>query len=214
MPRPAPKRTLEQTGTGYKPASRAFAVSKQGRTKKGKGRRSSEGRRNSDRPQKTSRNPSEIQCYYCARKGHIQADCNFKKAADNLREQKNSGKKPAAVAASSTTTPTKESHAFMARRGFPDAHPGDWFVDSGATDHMCYEKDCFTVYHSLPSPHPIYLGNSSIVNAYGIGSVQIGDDVNLFNVLHVPDLDLNLLSVDKVLQHSYDVLFSGDGCNI
>ena len=33
-------------------------------------------------------------------------------------------------------------------------------------------------------------------------------------MLHVPDLDINLLSVDKVLQQSYDVLFSGDGCTI
>ena len=33
-------------------------------------------------------------------------------------------------------------------------------------------------------------------------------------MLHVPDLDINLLSVDKVLQQSYNVLFSGDGCTI
>ena len=42
----------------------------------------------------------------------------------------------------------------------------------------------------------------------------MGDKVNLFNVLHVPDLNINLLSVNKVLQQDSDVLFSGDGCII
>ena len=61
---------------------------------------------------------------------------------------------------------------------------------------------------------PIYLGDSSVVNAYGMGTIRIGDKVNLFNVLYVPDLHINLLSVDKVLQQDYDVLFSGAGCTI
>lgn len=47
-----------------------------------------------------------------------------------------------------------------------------------------------------------------------MGTIPIGDKVKLFNVLHVLDLDNNLLSVDKVLQQDYDVLFSGDGCTI
>ena len=87
----------------------------------------------------------------------------------------------------------------MARRSFP-GDSDDWFVDFGATDHMCCDKDSFTVYHSLDRPKPIYLGDSSVVNAYDMGTIRIGDKVNLFNVLHVPDLDINLLSVDKILQ--------------
>src|SRR5437660_6832850 len=101
----------------------------------------------------------------------------------------------------------------MARCGFPGGL-GDWFVDSGATDYMCYEKGSFTTYHSLDRPKPIYLGNSSTVNAYRIGSVWIRDRVSLFNVLHVPDLDINLLLVDKVLQQPTDMLFSVEGCII
>ena len=74
---------------------------------------------------------------------------------------------------------------------------------------MCYDKDSITIYHSLDRPKPIYLGDSSVVNAYGVGSIRIGDSVSLYNVLRVPDLDINLLSVDKVFQQSYDVLFLG-----
>ena len=86
----------------------------------------------------------------------------------------------------------------MARRMFP-GEPDDWFVNSGATDHMCYNKDSFTIFHSLDCLKPIYRGDSAVVNAYGVGPIRIGDRVSLYNVLHVPDLDINLLSVDKVL---------------
>ena len=47
-----------------------------------------------------------------------------------------------------------------------------------------------------------------------MGTIQIGDKVNPFNVLHFPDLNINLLSVDKVLQQNYDVEFTGNGCTI
>ena len=117
------------------------------------------------------------------------------------------------MAATSTNESTNDSYAMMARRSFP-GDSDDWFIDSGATDHMCCDKDSFTVYHSLDRPKPIYLGDSSVVNAYGMGTIQIGDKVNVLNVLHVPDLDINLLSADKVLQQGYDVFFSGDDCTI
>ena len=189
------------------PTSRAFAVSKKG------GKRNKR-RKTSDDSDKRSSRPSnpDIQCWYCARNGHTRNDCNFKKAANIFREKKDS-KKPAAAAAASTNESTNDSYAMMARRIFP-GDSDDWFVDSGATDHMCCDKDSFTVYHSLDRPKTIYLGDSSVVNAYGMGTIRIGDKVNLFNVLHVPDLDINLLSVDKVLRQDYDVLFSGDGCTI
>ena len=189
------------------PALRAFAVSKKG-GKRNKRRKTSD---DSDKRCSRPSNP-DIQCWYCARKGHTHNDCNFKKAANKVREKKDS-KKPAAVAAASTNESTNDSYAMIARRSFP-ADSNDSFVDSGATDHMSCDKDSFTVHHSLDRPKPIYLDYSSVVNANGMGMIRIGDKVNLFNVLHVPDLDINLLSVDMVLQQDYDVLFSGDGCTI
>ena len=200
-------RNIQAEQAGSKPASRAFAVSKRG------GKRDKRHKNSGDNDKKSPRSSNpDIQCWYCARKGHTRDNCNFKKAADKLREKKDN-KKPAVAAAASSDGTSNESYAMMARRNFP-GEPDDWFVDSGATDHMCYDKDSFTIYHSLDRPKPIYLGDSSVVNAYGVGSIRIGDRVSLYNVLHVPDLDINLLSVDKVLQQSYDVLFSGDGCTI
>ena len=86
----------------------------------------------------------------------------------------------------------------MARRNFL-REPDDWFVDSGSTDRMCYNNDSITIYDSLDPPKAIYLSNFSVVNDYGVGWIRIGDRVSLYNILYVPDLDINQLSVDKVL---------------
>ena len=200
-------RNIQAEQTPTKPASQAFAISKKGGQCNKRRKTSTDSDKRSSRPS----NP-DIKCWYCSRKGHTRNDCNFKKAADKLRDKKHS-KKPATAAAASTKESTNNSYALMAHRSFP-GDSDDWFVDSGATDHMCCDKDPFTVYHSLDRPKPIYLSDSSVLNAYGMATIRIGDKVNLFDVLHVPDIDINLISVDKVLQQDYDVLFSGDGYTI
>ena len=189
------------------PTLQAFAVSKKG-GKRNKRRKPSA---NSDKRSSHPSNPN-LHCWYCAHKGHTRNDCNFRKAADKLGER-NDSKKPAAAAAASRNESTNDFYAMIARRSF-QGDSIDWFVDSVATDYTCCDKDSFTVYYSLDRPNQIYLGDSSVVNAYGMGTIRIGDKVNLFNVLHVPDLHINLVSVHKVLQQDYNVLSSGDGCTI
>ena len=186
---------LQAEQEGSKPAYRAFAVSKRG------GKRDKRHKNSGDNDKKTPRSSNhDIQCWYCARKGHTLDTYNFRKAADKLRE-KNDDKKPTVVAAASFDGTSNQSYVMMARSKFP-GEPDDWFVDSRATDHICYDKDSITIYHSLDSPKPIYLGDSSVVNTDGVGSIRISDRVSLYNFLHDPDLDINLLSVDKVPQQS------------
>ena len=182
-------RNIRAEQAGSKPAPQAFAVSKRG------GKRDQRHKNSGDNDKKSPRSSNpDIQCWYCARKGHTRDNCNFQMAADKLSE-KTDNKKPAVPAATSSDETSNESTAMMARRNFP-GEPDNWFVDCGATDHMCYDKDSFTIYQSLDRLKPIYLGDSSVVNAYGVGLIRIGDRVILYNVLYVPDLDITLLSVD------------------
>ena len=77
----------------------------------------------------------------------------------------------------------------------------DWNADTGATSHMTPNLHWFSTY----TPHrvPIKLANDCIVYSAGIGSVHFEPVVNgkpqtslsFSNVLHVPDLRSNLLSV-------------------
>ena len=79
---------------------------------------------------------------------------------------------------------------------------------------MGCEEDSFIVYNLLDCPNPIYLSDSSVLNTYGTGKICTKDKLNLFNVLHFLNLNVNLLSVDKVLQQDFNVVFSGDDCTI
>ena len=79
---------------------------------------------------------------------------------------------------------------------------------------MGCKKDSFTVYHLLDRPNPIYLGDSYVLNTYGTGKNCTEDKVYLYNVLYFSKLNVNLLSVDKVLQQDFNIAFSGDGWTI
>ena len=89
----------EQTGTGSSSASasRAFAVTKpsgrRGRGRgggggRGKGRGTSGGGPATSGGATATATTTEIQCWYCARKGHKQDECHFKKQVEGLRKSR------------------------------------------------------------------------------------------------------------------------------
>jgi hypothetical protein len=72
-----------------------------------------------------------------------------------------------------------------------------WILDSGATQHMCNNKDIFdnlNPYHTT-----ITTANNTKMTATGRGDVKLstmnGTSLTLLNVLYVPDLASNLLSI-------------------
>ena len=92
--------------------------------------------------------------------------------------------------------------------------PEGWYIDSGATDHMCYGRTSFVDYQLLTTPRPVHLGDSSRVDASGIGVVRLGNGITLTGVLHVPSMQLNLFSVAKAFCGRYEITFSPAGCAI
>jgi hypothetical protein len=89
-----------------------------------------------------------------------------------------------------------------------------WIVDSGATSHMCCEKIQF-VELNMKSSTVITLGNENQTLANSIGKVNLktvdqnGSFVNLTlsNVLYVPNLESNLISVSKLIENNVCVIF-------
>src|SRR3981189_1657501 len=82
-----------------------------------------------------------------------------------------------------------------------------WCADTGATSHMTPHRHWLRDY----TPHrvPVRLANNSVVYSAGIGSVLFVPEINgnklrpvqFTNVLHVPDLQNNLLSVLYLTQY-------------
>ena len=94
----------------------------------------------------------------------------------------------------------------------------EWYIDSGATNHMTYDVDMLTdvVYHEKPTP--VFLGDKSIVLSYAVGKLRLktacpnGTCLAMSHVLFVPKLVKNLLSVRAMTRLGAEVRFVRDKC--
>lgn len=85
-----------------------------------------------------------------------------------------------------------------------------WYVDSGATNHMCNRRDWFINYEKLNEPIKVILGNGNVMRAVGRGDLNAlsytGEtwiEKTLKNVLYSADLYANLFSTTKALDNGH-----------
>ncbi|CAN6584101.1 unnamed protein product [Malus baccata var. baccata] len=68
----------------------------------------------------------------------------------------------------------------------------EWLLDTGATKHICTDKNLFTEYHPAAHEEKLYMGNSASSAVEGKGKVVLkftsGKSLTLLNVLHVPEM--------------------------
>lgn len=93
--------------------------------------------------------------------------------------------------------------------------PAQWTIDSGASKHMCTHKHWFS---SLkPYQTEIFVANNAKVLSKGIGTVRIMTSSGfkvIREVLYVPDLSTNLISVSALTGMGLQVNFLDKICNI
>ena len=71
-----------------------------------------------------------------------------------------------------------------------------FIIDYGASRHMVSTKETFSSLEMLKGP-PIVLGDDSLIDSLGKGRIDL-DHGNFNNVLYVPGLSSNLLSVSQM----------------
>lgn len=71
---------------------------------------------------------------------------------------------------------------------------GQWIIDTGASNHMSGNVKLFNELHDVP-PSPAGLPNGNHTTATKEGLITLTDDLILKDVLYVPNLTCNLLSV-------------------
>jgi transposase InsO family protein len=105
---------------------------------------------------------------------------------------------------------------FMASAAYSDHLKQHWYVDSGATQHMTCQKEWFQTFESIP-PRQVALGDDYVLEAVGRGEVLLklesGDNqelARLTEVLFVPDLTVNLLSVRRLVDRNIRVEFDAE----
>jgi hypothetical protein len=88
-----------------------------------------------------------------------------------------------------------------------------WYLDSGASFHMTGDKEFFSDLEERDLKIHIEMGDDGRYSATGIGTITFqrdsGKPFQLKNVMHVPSLKKNLVSVAMLEDRGYDVVFSG-----
>jgi hypothetical protein len=81
------------------------------------------------------------------------------------------------------------SHALIAIKSSID----DWIIDSGESHHMESIKEVYSSLDSCKGP-PILMGDNSLVEVTDKGRIELTNR-SFENVIHVPKLSVNILSM-------------------
>jgi GAG-pre-integrase domain len=86
-----------------------------------------------------------------------------------------------------------------------------WIIDSGCTHHMTGNKMNFKTLQQIDGGIDTFGGNQGKI--IGIGSVG-NQYITITNVYLVDGLNFNLLSVSKLCDNGYHIIFDSNACNL
>lgn len=138
--------------------------------------------------------PKGPKCFNCQKFGHIAAKCPNK------------------------NTTKKKSNAMIGSFSVSSAGKENWYFDSGASAHMSSNEALFNG-NIEPKVAEVTVANNSKMMVKGVGNIDLPtianrESVELNDVLFVPELCLNLLSVSKIVQKGHEVRFTNNGCKV
>ena len=146
----------------------------------------------------------DAQCSACNQKGHVEKVCK------NKRQQ--------IQAAKVADEATKEEQVLVATclAGSSRNHRSEWLIDSGCTHHMVHDRSLFKSL-DLNYSGRVRIGNGEYLKVKGKGSVTVRTPTGtktINDVLYVPDIDVNLVSVGQLIEKKYRIEFKDNLCII
>ncbi|KAG8480405.1 hypothetical protein CXB51_025116 [Gossypium anomalum] len=154
----------------------------------------------------------DVMCQHCNKKGHVERVCKEKgRPGKNQPQHKNEE----ARVAEDCSDHEEQVFAVSCSAGQKKGTKG-WLLDSGCTNHMSPDE---TIFKTLDRSYKtrVKIGNGQLIKAEGKGDVQIctatGGKI-IKDVLLVPEIDRNLLSITQLLEKGYSVVFKGQECQI
>jgi hypothetical protein len=91
----------------------------------------------------------------------------------------------------------------------------EWILDSGCTDHMTGDREMFEEITPNHGPRRyVTFGDNSKGKVLGLGKVAISHDSSIQNVMLVESLGYNLLSVSRLADFGFNVLFTKVDCQV
>ena len=143
-------------------------------------------------------------CFNCGKSGHRAKDCRAKKrqrTQANMVEKISNG-----IDDINLTAMISECNMV--------GNPKEWWIDTGATRHICANRSMFSSYTTVGGDEKLYMGNSSTSKVEGVGKIALkmtsGKTVTLINVLHVLDVRKNLVSGSLLSKNGFKLVFVSD----
>jgi hypothetical protein len=138
-------------------------------------------------------------CTYCHQGFHSESTC-MKKQIDpmsQILQQNNLGDRiPEGAKKKKPEDPNSKkdnsSHALIAINSSPDV----WIIDSRASHHMATSKAIYSSLDACKGPS-IFMGENYSIEVTSKGRIELTNG-SFENVLHVPKLSINLLSVSQM----------------
>ncbi|CAJ2678824.1 unnamed protein product [Trifolium pratense] len=116
----------------------------------------------------------EFLCFNCWKPGHVARKCRGKK-------------RPRPAALNAQVNATDEAYTAMITEINMVGVTDGWWIDTGATRHVCYERAMFKTYTSAENKK-VQMGNAHTSDVAGVGEVQLnftsGKTLILKEVLH------------------------------
>ncbi|KAG6465891.1 hypothetical protein O3G_MSEX015473 [Manduca sexta] len=138
-------------------------------------------------------------CFKCKKSGHLFKDC-YKNKRKNFSKDTTAKEMPKMLLTALTTSIQQDV----------------WYVDSGATSHMCNNKSVISDFVSV-KPSSVSVANGEKLFTVGQGEVKVrltNGIRTIKDVFYVPNLSANLLSVSCLVNKGYKVIFYKDKCKI
>jgi len=148
--------------------------------------------RGRDRGRSDRSNRLNVECYNCGKYRHYTRDCYAKKRVEkdaNLVEK-------------------DEGILMMANGGITMDNDMVWYIDTGASNHMCRHKHLFVDIREIKDGH-VTFGDSTKVPIKGKGKIcfsqKDGKIGTMKDVYYVPDLKNNILSIGRLLEKGFSI---------
>lgn len=143
----------------------------------------------------------DLRCFECDDIKHLAKNCPRKRTPKKKEENKE---------------PQKTLVVLLNKLHGSGDMKEDWYIDSGATAHMCNDRRFFRRFRDVWNEN-ILIANSETLAVEGVGDIQIeacGVEAMLKNVNYVPGICTNLLSVKQITEEGHSVSFEGKNCAI
>ena len=148
-------------------------------------------------------------CYVCNKQGHRAKDCHSRKEQGNPKK-----KLPQANVIEVDDVSDMNLSVVVSEVNFINSNTKEWWVDIGATHHVCLDKKMFSSYQSIDNGEQLFMGNSSSSKVEGQGKVVLkmtsGKELTLNDVLHVPEIRKNLVFGSLLSKKGFKLVFVSD----